>query len=78
MDILVCPEKSCGRKFTRRFNLNRHYQNFHLNNELVEKCVLCGQMFQSCEDLQKHLRRYHRPSKNFFLKERHIFFPWDS
>ena len=69
MDILVCPEKSCGRKFTRRFNLNRHYQNFHLNNELVEKCVLCGQMFQSCEDLQKHLRRYHRPSKNFFLKE---------
>jgi len=69
MEKLVCPEPNCGRKFSRRFNLNRHYQNFHLNNELVEKCFLCGQMFESCEQLQKHYRRSHRPSRKFFLKE---------
>ena len=69
MESLVCPEKNCGRKFTRLFNLNRHYQNFHLNNELVEKCFLCGQLFESCEALQKHIKRFHKPSKKFFLKE---------
>ena len=69
MESLVCPEKTCGRKFTRSFNLNRHYQNFHLNSELVEKCFLCAQLFPSCEELQKHYSRFHRPSRKFFLKE---------
>ena len=68
-DLLICPEKNCGKKFTRRFTLNRHYQHFHLNNELVEKCYLCGQLFESCEDLQKHYQFSHRPSRKFFLKE---------
>ena len=62
-------EADCGKKFTRRFTLNRHYQNFHLNNELVEKCSLCGQLFESCEHLQKHYKFSHRPSRKFFLKE---------
>ena len=69
MESFVCPEPNCGRKFTRRYNLNRHYQNFHLNNELVEKCYLCGQLFDSCLNLQKHIKRYHKPSSKFFLKE---------
>ena len=69
MEVLKCPEKNCQRKFTRRFNLNRHYQNFHLNNELIEKCILCGQLFEDCEHLQKHYRRFHRPSRKFFVKE---------
>ena len=67
--LFICPEKDCGKKFTRRFTLNRHYQNFHLNNELVEKCSLCGQLFESCEHLQKHYKFSHRPSRKFFLKE---------
>lgn len=66
---LICPEKECGKKFTRSFNLNRHYQRFHLHNELVEKCVICGQMFESCEDIQKHYKRSHRTSKTFIIKE---------
>ena len=69
METLICPEKGCGKKFTRRFNLNRHYQNLHLQNELVEKCVMCGQLFESCEDLQKHYKRFHKGSKHFVLKE---------
>lgn len=69
MEDLVCPELNCGKTFSRRYNLNRHYQNFHLNNELVEKCALCGQLFESCEQLQKHYRFSHRPSRKFFLKE---------
>lgn len=69
MESFTCPEKDCGRKFTRRFNLNRHYQNFHLNSEFVEKCFLCGQMFLNCDQLQKHYRYAHRPSRKFFLKE---------
>ena len=69
METFFCPEQGCGRKFSRRYNLNRHYQNFHLNSELVEKCSLCGQLFESCEKLQKHYRFSHRPSRKFFLKE---------
>ena len=69
MEEIICPEQNCGKKFSRRYNLNRHYQNFHLNNELVEKCTLCGQLFESCEQLQKHYRFSHRPSRKFFLKE---------
>ena len=69
MEELICPEKKCGKKFSRRSNLNRHYQNFHLNSQLVEKCTLCGQLFEDCQDLQKHYRFSHRPSRKFFLKE---------
>ena len=69
MEGFVCPEAGCGKRFTRRNNLNRHYQNFHLNSELVEKCSLCGQLFESCEQLQKHYSFAHRPSRKFFLKE---------
>ena len=65
----TCPEANCGRKFTRRNNLNRHYQNFHLNNNVVEKCIICGQIFQDCNDLQRHYRHSHRPSRYFVLKQ---------
>jgi len=67
MTTFICPEASCGRKFTRRNNLNRHYQTFHLNNDLVEKCFLCGQIFQNCTLLQKHYRFSHRPSRHFYI-----------
>jgi hypothetical protein len=69
MDQLVCPEPNCGRRFTRRFTLNRHYQNVHCVDNIVEKCFLCGQIFSNCNELQKHYKRFHKPSKQFYVKE---------
>ena len=69
MSIFTCPEATCSRKFTRRNNLNRHYQVFHLNNNLVEKCFLCGQIFHNGHDLQKHYRQSHRPSRHFYIRQ---------
>lgn len=69
METFICPEPNCGKKFSRRFNLNRHYQNFHINTELVEKCLLCGQIFANCQQMQQHYKRFHRPSRRFFIKE---------
>jgi len=66
---LSCPAYNCKALFTREFNLNRHYERFHMNNDIAEKCLLCGQIFLNCDELQKHYRIVHKPSKNFVLKE---------
>lgn len=64
-----CPAFNCKASFTREFNLNRHYERFHMNNEIAEKCLLCGQIFVNCQELQKHYKVAHKPNKNFVLKE---------
>lgn len=69
MERLKCPAIGCNNTFSRQFNLNRHYERFHVNNDTIEKCLLCGQIFNSCENLQKHYKRIHKPSKRFVLKE---------
>ena len=79
----LCPAFNCKASFTREYNLNRHYERFHMNNDIAEKCLLCGQIFVNCAELQKHYRFAHKPSQNFVLKEsafkksvviyRHIF-----
>lgn len=69
MERLKCPAIDCKSTFSRQFNLNRHYERFHVNNDTVEKCLLCGQIFKNCEELQKHYIRNHKPSKKFILKE---------
>ena len=66
---LKCPAINCEKTFSRQFNLNRHFERYHLNNDLVEKCLLCGQVFDSCQNLQKHYKSYHKPSKKFYEKE---------
>ena len=66
---LECPEVGCSAKFTRNFNLNRHYTKYHLGNAPVEKCFLCGQIFNNCEDLSKHFKRSHKPTRKFVLVE---------
>ena len=66
---LECPGEGCSAKFTRKFNLNRHYKKYHVGNAPVEKCFLCGQIFNSVEDLSKHFRRYHKPTRKFVLIE---------
>jgi len=66
---LNCPAINCNKTFSRPFNLNRHFERFHVNNDLVEKCLLCGQVFENCKSLQKHYSSYHKPSKKFYEKE---------
>lgn len=60
---------NCMVQFTKIYNLNRHYERFHLNNDIAEQCLLCGSIFQTCKDLQKHYKRIHKPTKQFMLKE---------
>lgn len=64
-----CPVLSCNLSFSRQYNLNRHYERFHLQQDFVEKCLLCGQIFNTCEDLQNHYKASHKPSAKFYEKE---------
>lgn len=68
-NVFKCPAVDCQNSFSRLYNLNRHYERFHLNNTLAEKCLLCGQIYSSCEELQRHYRKNHKPTKKFVLKE---------
>ena len=64
------PCNACQKVFNRRFNLLRHQQRAHLyDNQIVEKCILCGQVFNSCDEIQAHYLTAHKPSKNFIVKE---------
>lgn len=67
--FLHCPDDRCEAKFTRRYNLNRHFQRYHDGNPPVEKCFLCGQIFNSCQELNKHFQRSHKPTRKFVLVE---------
>ncbi len=66
---LKCPILTCNATFSRQYNLNRHHERFHLQQDFVEKCLLCGQIFQTCKDLQRHYRIVHKPSAKFYEKE---------
>ena len=67
--VLSCPEEGCAAKFTRKYNLNRHFRKYHGGNPIVEKCFLCGQIFRTCEELNKHFQRNHKPTRQFVLVE---------
>ena len=67
--VLECTEEGCSAKFTRNYNLNRHIKKYHVGNIPVEKCFLCGQIFQNTEDLSKHFKRSHKPTRKFVLIE---------
>jgi Recombination endonuclease VII len=66
---LLCPAFNCNASFTRNFNLNRHYERYHMNVDIAEKCLLCGRIFVNCNELQQHYKRVHKPTKNFVIKE---------
>lgn len=68
-NIFKCPAVNCRNSFSRVYNLNRHYERFHLNYDLAEKCLLCGNIYSSCQELQKHYSKNHKPTKKFVLKE---------
>ena len=60
---LKCPDKNCPLIFTKRFNLNRHYEKFHMNSVIVEKCFLCREIFENGEKLQQHYLSQHTVHK---------------
>lgn len=64
-----CPAFNCNSSFTRLFNLHRHYERYHMNNDIAEKCLLCGLIFSNCTELQTHYKKVHKPTKNFVVKE---------
>jgi hypothetical protein len=64
-----CPVLNCQTKFSRQYNLNRHIERKHLAQNFIEKCLLCGQIFQSCEEIQKHYEEFHKPNAKFYLKD---------
>lgn len=37
---------------------------------MTEKCFLCGQIFPDCDALQKHYKRFHKPSKYFIVQNK--------
>ena len=69
MVVFICPSAGCSSKFTRRCNLNRHFEKYHLGNNPIEKCFICGQIFHTCEDLKKHFKKCHKPTRQFVLTE---------
>jgi hypothetical protein len=66
---LKCPEVNCPLIFKKRYNLNRHYEKFHLHATIVEKCYLCGQIFENCHKLQEHYISHHTFNKKFKVIE---------
>ena len=35
----------------------------------MERCFLCGQLFNNCKELQQHYPTSHKPSRKFIVKE---------
>lgn len=69
--VFVCNIDACGRQFRRRYDLRRHQNHFHIQNaNLVEKCFFCGQLFNTCDELQHHYRQAHPPNRKFVVKEK--------
>jgi len=66
--MFICQEPNCGRRFRRRFDLKKHIHHLH-GNEIIEKCFLCGQLFEDRLTLQEHYRKYHKPSRHFVVKD---------
>ena len=68
----VCHINACNKSFTRKYSLNQH-QRTHLNNNPnlrpIERCLLCGQLFNNCDELQQHYATSHPPSRRFVVQD---------
>ena len=61
---------SCESKFTRKSNLQKHFNTKHLGgNKIAKNCFLCGQLFNSYEILDDHIQNFHKPSQYFEIRE---------
>lgn len=60
---------SCSSVFTRKDNLRRHIQRYHIGSEVMEKCFLCGMLFKSVEEFNKHATEYHKSTNDFTIRD---------
>jgi len=68
--MFICNIDNCNKQFTRKYSLRIHQDQKHSNHgNLLEKCFLCHQLFQSCDELQDHYSVAHRPIRRFVVKE---------
>jgi len=68
--MFVCTIGNCNKRYNRKFNLKRHQNDAHVNQiNFMERCLLCGQLFNTCDELQRHYHRAHKPSRQFVIKE---------
>lgn len=64
----VCRINNCNKAFTRKYSLTQH-QRTHQREIPLERCVLCGQLFNNCDELQQHYPIAHPPSRRFVVRE---------
>ena len=64
----VCRIDNCNKAFTRKYSLTQH-QRTHQREIPLERCVLCGQLFNNCDELQQHYPIAHPPSRRFVVRE---------
>ena len=68
--MFVCNIENCSRQFARKHDLTKHQNQKHLNiDNTVDKCFLCGQLFNSDDELQRHYVNAHKSSRRFKIKE---------
>lgn len=66
--LFECRINGCNKSFTRKYSLNQH-QRTHQNHFPIEKCFLCGQIFNNCDEIQQHYANHHRPSRRFVVRD---------
>lgn len=64
----VC--RTCGSRFTRKANLQRHINDKHNKSISCEKCFLCGQLFNDCDEMRQHIATNHNANHKFVLKKK--------
>ena len=68
--MFICNIENCGRQFKRKYDLNKHRKDRHANfGQTMERCFLCGQLFNNTDELENHYAVAHPPSRRFVVKE---------
>jgi uncharacterized C2H2 Zn-finger protein len=62
----ICVD--CNATFSRKFDLQNHLNHAHGGNK-IEKCLLCGQIFNTKDAMDQHYRKYHKSKRQFIVKE---------
>lgn len=65
-----CECKHCGKKFSKKSNLNAHIKTAHLGHRFVCQFDGCDQECTKKASLLRHINRYHSSTNNL-LRSRH-------